>query len=324
MHSHRINANIGPKPRQNRRTGTVAITLKQLETFVRVADLGSFRRAAERLATTQPNISARIAALEGELGQRLLERDAGSVTLTQPGRVALAHARRVLRGVEELMSATGGATRVQGVLRLGVTEMIAHTWLRHLLKALPRAYPNVLLELTVDRSQHLSTALFDRSLDLALQSGPFERRSTGAIALGRYPFIWVASPALGLDAGTDLSLGDIARFAILTHARGTFPYDQLTAHVARSGRGDVRLVTSSNLAACIQMALDGLGVACLPRAMVAGDLAAGRLIGLRYPWVPDALDFAARFDAERAPGHVAGAAALARAEARAFAERQGS
>ena len=52
------------------------LTLKQLQAFVRVADLGSFRKAAERLNTTQPNISSRIAALEDTLDTKLLYRDA--------------------------------------------------------------------------------------------------------------------------------------------------------------------------------------------------------------------------------------------------------
>lgn len=55
------------------------VSLKQLEAFVAVADLGTFRRAAERLNTTQPNISARIAQLEAQMKVSLMERDAGSV-----------------------------------------------------------------------------------------------------------------------------------------------------------------------------------------------------------------------------------------------------
>ncbi|MEM6311701.1 MAG: LysR family transcriptional regulator [Pseudomonadota bacterium] len=58
------------------------LTLKQLDAFVQVADLGSFCRAAGQLNTTQPNIPARIAALDELLGQSLMNRHAGSVRLT--------------------------------------------------------------------------------------------------------------------------------------------------------------------------------------------------------------------------------------------------
>lgn len=69
--------------------------LKQLETFVWVAKLGRFLRTAERLNTTQPNISVRIAELETTLDVRLFERDAGSVTLTPKGQALLNYAERV-------------------------------------------------------------------------------------------------------------------------------------------------------------------------------------------------------------------------------------
>ena len=68
-------------------------SLKQLEALIWVGDLGSFRKAADRLNTTQPNISARIAGLETLLGVRLMERDAGSVRLTAKGQDVLGHAR---------------------------------------------------------------------------------------------------------------------------------------------------------------------------------------------------------------------------------------
>jgi DNA-binding transcriptional LysR family regulator len=72
-------------------------TLKQLEALIWVADLGSFRKAAAHLNTTQPNISARIAGLEATLGVTLMLRDAGSVQLSDKGAEILQAARRVVR-----------------------------------------------------------------------------------------------------------------------------------------------------------------------------------------------------------------------------------
>ncbi len=295
----------------------MTVTLKQLETFVWVADLGSFRRAAERMNTTQPNISARVAGLEAALGQRLMQRDAGSVALTPVGEEVLARARIVLRATEDLVLAAGDAGRVEGVLRLGVTEMIALTWLDGFLRRVRAAYPSVQLELTVDRSAVLTDMLAERGLDLTLQSAPFERGTSGVVPLGEYPFVWVAAPALDLPEGP-LSLGALTRHAVLTHARGTFPYDQLAGHLAGQARGDVRRITSSNLAVCLRMTAGGMGVACLPEAMVTGAVAQGRLRRLAYDWVPDPLRFAARFDAERAAGFVRQAAGLAAVEDKEF------
>ncbi|WP_342448891.1 LysR family transcriptional regulator [Mameliella alba] len=100
------------------------ITVKQLEAFVQVAHLASFHRAAERLNTTQPNISTRISALESLLRLRLFNRDAGSVRLTPTGRKILPRARAVLTAMDGFVAAAGEDHLFEGVLRLGVTEMI--------------------------------------------------------------------------------------------------------------------------------------------------------------------------------------------------------
>ena len=289
----------------------MSVTLKQLEAFVWVADLGSFRAAAERLNTTQPNISARIATLETTLNVTLMDRDPGSVRLTTKGHQLLEHARRVLRETEALIETSGQAQLFDGTLRLGVTEMIVHTWLRDYLRAFRERYPNISVELTVDLSASLEKELFARTIDLALQNGPFTRSATGVADIGRYPLIWVAAPQLGLHENGRLSGADLARHPILTHARGTRPYLQVADHFRGLPDVSARLVPSSNLAAGMQMAMDGMGVAAIPAAMVVRELAAGELVRVAYPWAPEDLDFVARYDARTCPAYVSSAADLA-------------
>ena len=98
------------------------INFKQLEAFIWVSDLESFRRAAERLNTTQPNISARISSLEDALNTKLMERDAGSVRLNAKGEQLLPEARKILRSVENLIKTAGQSKRIEGVIKLGVTR----------------------------------------------------------------------------------------------------------------------------------------------------------------------------------------------------------
>ena len=188
--------------------------------------------------------------------------------------------------------------------------MIAHAWLSDLLLALKARFPNVVLDLEVDRSSNLSDGLFNRSLDLALQSGPFKRVTSGAIDLGCYPYIWVASPALGL-ADARLTPEVLAHYTVLAHARGTLPYEQISAHFTSMQPEVVQVTQSSDMGACLQMTLDGLGIACLPHVMVSEHLAAGTLRQAQYAWVPDPLCFGARYDEESAPTFVRETAQIA-------------
>ena len=285
--------------------------LKQLEAFVWVADLASFRKAADRLSTTQPNISARIAALETVLEVSLMERDAGSVRLTSKGLQLLEHARGVLQASEKLLEAANQKMLLNGVLRLGITEMIVHTWLREFLRVLKDRYPNITVELTVDLSINLGKELFERSIDLAFQSGPFSRQTTASKDLGVYELIWISSPASGLPLNLPVMLEDLVAFPVLTHARGTQPYQEVAAHFTKRRDLAVRLVPSSNLAACVHMAIDGFGTATVPAAMVKNELESGELIQVNYSWTPESLRFMARYDAEKSPRFVAHAADIA-------------
>jgi DNA-binding transcriptional LysR family regulator len=297
----------------------VQISIKQLEAFVWVADLGSFRKAADRLNTTQPNVSSRIATLEGLLKQTLMERDAGSVRLTSKGVQLLDHARKVLRSLETFTEAASEASLIDGTLRLGVTEMIVHTWLSDFLKALSTTYPKLHVELTVDLSVNLERDLAARTLDLALQNGPFRQQMTGQLALGNYPLVWVASRGLGLRGIRNPTMDHIAKHPILTHSRDTRLYSETAAHFGKRKDLDVRLVPSSNLAACLHMTLNGMGVATLPAAMVSKELNSGELVCIDYNWQPDDLEFFARFDADRAPNFVAQAAQIAQEMAKTHA-----
>ena len=300
--------------------GPMTMTLKQLEAFVWIVDLGSFRAAAERLHTTQPNISVRLSTLETALGVTLMERDAGSVRLTPRGRDLLDHARRVLREADALIEASGETQLFDGSLRLGVTEIITQTWLRAFLRAFRARYPNISVELTAAMSASLEQELFARALDLALQNGPFTRTATGVVPLGRYPLIWVASPALNLH-GRRLSAAELAAQPVLTHARGSLSHAEVAEHFRDRRALAVRLVPSSNLAAGMDMARDGMGVAAMPEVMAAPALAQGELVRLDYPWVPKALEFVARYDAATSPGFVAAAAEIARQVAADYAPR---
>lgn len=287
------------------------LDFKQLEAFIWVADLGSFSKAATRLNTTQPNISVRIRSLESTLKVTLLERDAGSVRLTARGQDLLVHGRQVLDSAHKLIAAVGDTSLRTGTLRLGVTEMIVHTWLQTFLKLLKEQYPALQVEITIDLSVNLTKELVDRNIDLALQNGPFERSSMSSVELGTYPLIWVASPELGLPRKQGVSSRVLGAHPLLTHARDTALFKQMSEHCNSVGMTNVRLVPSSSLAACLFLAINGMGVATLPRSMVLDSLEKGEVVEVKYPWTPESLDFQARYDKSKSPVFVMDIARLA-------------
>ena len=122
--------------------------LRQLRTFVAVAEELNFRRAAERLRIAQPAVSAQIKALEAELGARLFERTTRSVLLTQAGRVLLGEARGVLGAAARAeQSARQAHHGMVGTLRLGFIPPAASPRLAEGLRHFHQHFPGVQLAL---------------------------------------------------------------------------------------------------------------------------------------------------------------------------------
>jgi len=85
---------------QDSRLSSAAVSFRQIEYFVAVAEEGHMGRAARRLRVAQPPVTRQIHALEDELGARLFERTARGMRLSEPGRVFLEHARAILAAIE--------------------------------------------------------------------------------------------------------------------------------------------------------------------------------------------------------------------------------
>ncbi len=286
------------------------ISLKQLEAFTQVAKLGSFRRASTVLNTTQPNISARISSLESQFGQILMERDAGSVRLTSIGEELLAKAQKVLSCVDELLVSAQNPNLFEGTLRLGVTETIAHSWLGEFLSAFNKKFPQVTIDLTVDLSSTLTHALDGGSIDMAFQSGPFKNDTALSIKLCQVDLCWVTSPNLNIG-NVKLTKKEISKYVILTHSKNTLPYRQLKKHLSDESNS-LRLVPSTSLATCLQMTVQGIGIACLPHAIIKTALGNGTLKKLNYHWVPEPLKFEARSNDSNAQYYIQEALKLAK------------
>jgi DNA-binding transcriptional LysR family regulator len=288
------------------------ITLKQLEAFAFVVDTGTFRAAASALGTTQPNISARITALETALNVTLLTRDAGSVRLTADGSKLLAKTREVLWAGEALIEEAGRQELIAETLRLGVTELVACTWLQGFLRLMREAYPKLRIQLEVDLSTATDARLMEGQLDLALQTGPFKSKTFASHALGQENYCWVANSDLFKRISANPPLAELFDLTVLTHAKHTQACAALHSLASARGLRRERIVHSSALSACLPMALEGLGIALLPERLVAAEIAAGELHRVETDWVPDPLSFYARYAPSRAALYVEKAAKIAK------------
>lgn len=250
--------------------------LRDLDVFFWVAQLGSFRRAAERLNTTQPAVSLRIAGLEAELGVKLLERGPRQASLTPKGREVLDYAERILRLRSEMVNAVAAPDALGGVVRLGVAETIVHTWLSRFVERVHGTYPKVILDIEVDVSPNLRDALVGGQIDLAFLLGPVSEPRMANVDLCRYPLAFVASPDLPLGPGP-LGLDALVEHPIITYPKTTRPYIALRQLLAQAGHGSPRIFSNASLSTIVRMTVDRIGISVIPPAVIGAELARGDL-----------------------------------------------
>jgi len=207
----------------------------------------------------------------------LLIRDAGSVRLTAKGESLLIKTREVLWAGEALIEEAGRRELIEETIRLGVTELVACTWLQGFLRRMKEAYPNVRIQLEVDLSTAIGRRLVEGQIDLALQTGPFKSKSFASDPLGQEAYCWVANSDLIQHVSPKPSLPELFELTILTHAKHTKACAALHDIVDQHGLRRERIVHSSALSACLPMVLEGLGVALLPKRLVKAEIAPTRV-----------------------------------------------
>jgi DNA-binding transcriptional LysR family regulator len=265
------------------------VRLRNLNSFIKVAALGSFHGAAAQLHASQPAISARIATLEEELGVKLFKRDQSGTKLTARGRQLLPFAERLVSISNEMKAQLQDDAPQQGVFRIGIADTVAHLWLRDLLKVWREEHPLIQFELTIDLSLALYKQLEEHQLDLALMVYTGQAISVNTQPLSSLPQIWVGSPHFA-KAGRRMNIEALSRCPILSFPAATGPgkhLQKLFSQVAEKPK----FHTSNSVSGLLAMAEQGAGITLLPKPIVEDALRAERLIAFDVDPSPPELKF---------------------------------
>jgi DNA-binding transcriptional LysR family regulator len=250
--------------------------IRQLETFLRIVDTGSFGAAAQALNATQSTVSARIRELERSLGVELFDRTLHRARLTAKGQDLVAAAREIVRLAASVRHRIGDKDALTGTVRLGVVGLVAITWLPRLMSALRERYPNLAVVLDMGLTAMLVDKLRNGDLDLALVTGPVMESGLQAISLGFDQFVWMCAPTLDVPS-RKLTPAELATWPVLGLSSQSHHYPVIERWF-RDENVDYRPVIScNNVRVLAELTVTGLGVSLLPRASYHPEIAAGRL-----------------------------------------------
>jgi DNA-binding transcriptional LysR family regulator len=254
----------------------ISLHMKHFETFFWAARLGSFTAAADRLHSTQSAVSMRIAELELRFGRPVFDRLNRKVVLTPKGEELMDYVERLLRLAEEMQERIAAPETISGVVRIGVTEVVALTWLPQLVEVLHRRFPNVKAKFNVALTQEVMEKLHSGAVDLALAPGQSFEAGTRAQSLGTVAFEWMTSPLLGLPLGI-LGPEELQAQRIIVLPRESFHHRSIEAWF-QSNKIIYRPSDECNSMSVVALLTAiGVGISLLPPICYQAEITAGSL-----------------------------------------------
>lgn len=249
-------------------------SLRQLEYLIAIAETRHFRRAAERVNTTQPTLSGQLKALEDRLGAQLVERTRSRVSLTPIGGEVVEVARRMLKDAQNLrdLCAKRGAS-LGGVIRLGVPPTICAYLLPRVIPALHRTHPELKLYIREELPQALISGLDEGSHDVIILPMPIPGAEFNRETLYREPLYLAVAEDHPLAAKTEAAPADLANENVLTLGPA-YQLHNMVVGLCEEFGAKVRFdYEGTSLETLREMVAMGLGVTFLPGLYVHSALA---------------------------------------------------
>lgn len=261
------------------------MNLNDVLLFARAVESGGFAPAARRFGVPKSTLSKRVAALEADLGVRLVTRNSRSFQLTDLGREFHAHARAALIEVESAEDVVKQRlAEPSGTVRITAAVPVVQFQLAQHLPALAAAYPRLRLHL------HASDRFVDvvqEGFDIAVRSHFAPLPDSGLVqrVLARESVALVASPAYLQAHGKPRRPADLSGHAgLMTDAEvSTWQLRNTSGHV-EVAHPQARMVCNESVA-LVQAASAGLGIVCLPESISRHHLASGALVRVLPGWV---------------------------------------
>jgi DNA-binding transcriptional LysR family regulator len=259
--------------------------LRQLEIFAKVAELGSFSRAAEALHLTQPTVSEHIRTLEDELGVRLLDRLGRGTGTTRAGQLLLSYATRILALSREARQALEGFQgRMRGELVVGASTIPGEYILPVLLGRFREKFPEVSTTLVIGDSQAVVDWVVEGRVEVGVVGARLPRRGLEFRELMPDEEVVVVPAGHPWQGRAEISLDELAGAPLLIRERGSGTRAALEKALERAGidLGALRIVGEIGSSQAIKQAVKaGMGITIISRIAVEEDCRQGLIAFLR-------------------------------------------
>lgn len=248
----------------------VDFQISDLQTFLVVADLGNFSRAAEKLLLSQPTVTTRIARLESSLRIRLFNRTTRNVTLTAAGERLRQRAGHILANLVNLaQDLSDEAALKRASLRIGATPVVAACLLQGILRRLTIDYPGVAITLRDQHSDQCLKSLAAGELDVVFAPLDTDEPNFDFEPVYSSEFVLVVPRGHPLDRAEPASLAELASYPLLTlPSSASLIWKNVTREFERRGLAFRPYVEAYGAFTLVGLVEAGLGLTLVPSIMV--------------------------------------------------------
>jgi len=249
------------------------LRFRDLEYFIAVAEHGSFSRAAEACAISQPTLSAQIRRMEELLGLTLVERRHGAATVTTEGAEVLAAAREIMDAFYRVQRTTAGDGILLGrPLRFGVLPTVAPYFAPRFLTALAAINADANIDFVEDRTDALEFAVNADALDFAVTATLPRLQTLVAVPLAGERLVAVSAQPLPASVAIDNLAGPLLLMQE-GHCFREVVSEAIRRANARKGAAVTTRIGPSSFATLLSMVRGGLGETILPEPFVRENAA---------------------------------------------------
>ena len=262
----------------------MAITLRQLEIFEKVARCGHVTQASRQLFITQSAVSMAIAELERLAGAPLFERHGKHLLLNDRGRKILPDAEEVIRRTKEIEQFLNDSVgEPQGILNVGASTTIGNYILPGIVAEFSRKYPLTKVLLTIGNARQIENALEQGDLDLGLIEGIPHSSLLDTVAWKGDELVVVVGKSHPWATAKTATLEQLRTAPWIMREKGSGTREVFEAVMARE-QIEVPISLELGHTEAIKKATEaGLGVCCLSRIAVRRELAQGWLVEIACP-----------------------------------------
>lgn len=247
--------------------------ISDLRVFEAVSRHGSMNRAAQELHTVQSNVTARIRVLEEELGVSLFQRHARGVSTTPAGQRILPFVERITKLLADARTAAQDDGSPSGALLLGSLETTTALRLSPLLSRFAKTYPEVRLVVTTGTTRRLLDEVIECRLEGAFVAGPVSHPDLDQEVVFQEELVLVTSRAIhSMD-----ELAKITDLRTIVFQIGCSYRQRLESLLAEMGIVTAKPLEFGSLDAIISCVSAGVGIALLPKGIVAAAWQDGRV-----------------------------------------------